>query len=115
MRLNPPKDASESWSVKIEYIQAREVHGEEWALNSLDNVLGLVGGFTGLLWSVLSFVMGSFETFRLENQLIGSAYSIAPAQGEETPRSEKQANHTMMSAVAESGPYNYGPWEHRLA
>jgi len=58
------------------------MYQEEWAVDSLDTVLGLVGGFTGLLWAALSIVLGGYETFKLENSIIGAVYPTSPIDGD---------------------------------
>ena len=60
------------------YRQARVLYIEEWAIDSLDVVLGLVGGFTSLLWTALSILLGGYETFKFENSLIGAVYPTSP-------------------------------------
>ena len=52
-----------------------EVH---WSRDSLDVVLGVVSGFTGLLWTALSIILGGYETFKLENSIIGAVYPTSP-------------------------------------
>ena len=50
----------------------------DWSVNSLDIILGLVGGFVRLIWGVCSFILGSYEAFKLENSLIGAFYPTMP-------------------------------------
>ena len=56
-----PYEGGKNGSIYISYWQAREVYDEEWAIESLDIVLGLVGGFTGLLWTALAILLGGYE------------------------------------------------------
>ena len=49
----------------IEYAQSRVQYNEEWSVQSLDIVLGLVGGLSGIIWASLSMVLGTYETFKL--------------------------------------------------
>ena len=53
---------------------ASEVYDTEWAIKSLDIILGLVGGFIGFLWALLSILIESFEVFKLETSLIRMIY-----------------------------------------
>ena len=53
---------------------ASEVYDIEWAIKSLDIILGLVGGFIGFLWALLSILIESFEVFKLETSLIRMIY-----------------------------------------
>ena len=45
-------------------------------------VMGLVGGFVGLIWGTLSFFLGGYEAFKLQNSLISAIYPTSP-QGRE--------------------------------
>lgn len=99
-----------------------------WYVDSLDIVLGLVGGFVGLIWGTLEIIFGGYESFRLQNSLIGAVYPTSP-QGrsdfddnssdksggdEEVPKSEKEAKRIMLSTVAERGKYWYNYSEYLL-
>ena len=46
-------------------------------------MLGLVGGFTGLLWTALAVLLGGYETFKLENSLIGAVYPTSPVDDDD--------------------------------
>ena len=62
----------------ITWYQSRVVDEVSWSINSLDLVLGLVGGVCGIVWSGLAMVLGGYETFKLENSLIGAVYPTSP-------------------------------------
>ena len=104
----------------IVYTQDRQKFKEDWAIESLDIVLGLVGGFTGLLWAALATLLGGYSTFKLENSLIGAVYPTSPIddgdEGErDTLSSENEARRSMMSVVAERGKYFYDYSEYMMA
>ena len=86
--------AEESGTFLIKYVQARQVYTEEWAIQSLDIVLGIVGGFTGLLWSAISTLLGGYESFKFQNTLIGALYRTSPAQTSK-PKNEQEARILM--------------------
>ena len=46
-------------------------------------MLGLVGGLSGILWSGLFLVFGGYESFKLDNSLIGAVYPTSPTNGDE--------------------------------
>ena len=96
------------------------IYTEDWVIDSLDVVLGLVGGFTGLLWAALSILLGGYETFKLENSLIGAVYPTSPTNDDDkgveaTPINEQEARRAMMLTVAERGKYFYDYSEYLLA
>ena len=63
----------------MQFVQSRVVNNQQWAINSLDLVLGLVGGLSGIMWSILALVFGGYESFKLYNSLIGSVYPTTPS------------------------------------
>ena len=107
--------------VTVEYTQAREVYTQDFAIQSIDIVLGLVGGFTGLLWAVLAILLGGYETFKLENSLIGAVYPTSPYGGDDDDvhapdlESESEARRSLMSIVAQRGKYFYNYSEYLLS
>lgn len=77
---------------------------------SLDIILGVIGGLTTIVWGFLCLVFGSYETFKLENSLIGAVYPTAPLgrpdadhtdEGDDwTPKDQNEARETLMHRVA---------------
>ena len=81
-------------------------------------MLGLVGGFSGILWSSLFLIFGGYESFKLENSLIGAVYPTSPSKDDEDnneQETESIAKHSMMKKVAEHGKYFYNYSEYLLA
>ena len=95
-------------------------------MQSLDIVLGLVGGVSGVVWSVLAYSLGDYEQFKYENSLVGSIYPTSPFgdknggendgdfAAENSSSTERQAKHKMMRIVAERGKYFYSYLESRI-
>ena len=74
------------------------------AIASLDLVLGLVGGLSGIIWGVLALVFGGYESFKFENSLIASIYPTSPqdfsdVDGSDIPSDERKAKLAMMQTV----------------
>ena len=90
----------------MEYIQSRRQNIQEWSVVSLDLVLGLVGGLSGIIWSVLAMLFGGFESFKLDNSMIGSIYPTSPNEHSQVSN-EREAKNSMMSTVANRGKYCY--------
>jgi len=102
---------------KIQYIQSRSQTTKEWSIVSLDMVLGLVGGLSGIIWAVLAMIFNSFESFKLENSMIGSIYPTSPqnfddlddnaSRDEPSTNGERTAKAALMRTVADRGRYFY--------
>lgn len=44
-------------------------------------MVGLVGGVAGVVWSVLGYTLGGYESFKYENSLVGNIYPTSPGGG----------------------------------
>ena len=104
--------------VQVVYGQSRLQYNVEWSVTTIDAVLGTVGGFVGLIWGALALVLGGYESFKLENSLIGAVYPTSPQGREDSDSdsdssddkndmSEGQAKRMMLQTVAERGKYHY--------
>ena len=81
-------------------------------------MFGLVGGLSGILWSGLFLVFGGYESFKLDNSLIGAVYPTSPTNDDEVHsehETESAAKQSMMKTVAERGRYFYNYSEYLLA
>ena len=45
-------------------VQSRRKNEITWSISSLDVILGLVGGFTSVIWSLLAMVITPYEDFK---------------------------------------------------
>ena len=57
-----------------QFIQSRVQYTNVWSIQSLDGVLGLVGGVSAVVWAVLSYLLSDYEKFMFENSLVGSIF-----------------------------------------
>ena len=71
-------------------VQSRQQIEVTWSIYSLDLVLGLVGGFTSIIWSFLGLIIAPYEDFRFNNSLIGSIYPTSPQRDEDEPPIENR-------------------------
>ena len=72
-------------------------------------ILGLVGGFTSLIWSCLAMVITPYEDFKFQNSLVGSVYPTSPQKDEDEPpiESRDEAMDALEGTVIERGKFNY--------
>ena len=57
-----------------QFIQSRVQYTNVWSIQSLDIVIGLVGGVSAVVWAVLDKLLGDYEKFMYENSIVGSIY-----------------------------------------
>ena len=67
------------------YLQDRSVVSQTMTVESLDVVIGQIGGYTTLLWIVINFIFSGYENFKFTNSLISKVYACTP-EGPEAPK-----------------------------
>ena len=51
---------------------------EKWVVRSLNNVFGLIGGYTALIWMIIRFVLSGYEAHKFRSSLISSIFLCVP-------------------------------------
>ena len=103
-----------SSEINITFKQAKTVHEQEFSIESLDVMLGLIGGYTALLWGVLGYCMNGYEGFKYNNSVIGAIYNAYPTggPGKEPAASFDEAAEFMERDVQTGGKFDYGYMEY---
>ena len=102
----------------IHYCASRRLETKVIGINSLDIVIGLVGGFIAIISSILQSILGTFESFRLENTIIRYFYWTSPTKKMNElyePEDEQQAKQALVKSVATRGKYWYNFHEYIFA
>ena len=55
--------------------QSRSYDVVQWSVVSFDMVVGLIGGFIGLIYLILTYILGGYQEFKFNTALIGEIYS----------------------------------------
>ena len=73
--------------------------------------MGQIGGYTALIWVVLRFLFDGYESFRFDNALIGSVYSLTPegpdGAARKTEAESQKALHQTLSGTQADSVYSY--------
>ena len=81
-----------------------------WSVTSVDTLLGLIGGFVGLLWSIITWSLGGYESFRFTQEIISEIYSTTDKsrmmQGQE-PTNFEEAHSDLTHCVETQARYDY--------
>ena len=87
-----------------------------WSINSLDLILGLVGGFTAIIWSTLGLLISPYEDFKFKNSVVGSIYPTSPQRDDDEPPidNQKDANEALEGTVIERGKFYYSFNEYKF-
>ena len=100
---------------QCEIVQSREQVTYQWSQATFDLILGLVGGFTSLIWAFLGCMIQPFEDFKFQSTLIGEMYSTSPQPDQydrknpsnpEIQTPEAARNH-LFNTVIEKGKFYY--------
>ena len=99
------------------YLLRRKQATYEWKVESLDILLGYIGGISSLVWATRAICMGGYENFKFENSLISSIYPTSPIDYElnKIPSTEPKAKKVLMTTVKERGKYFYSYAEYLFA
>ena len=73
----------------INFSLSRSQFKSKWTVKSLNLVLGQIGGYTALLWMVITFVMTGFEGHKYTNSLISKIYVSTPSGPDAEPCASK--------------------------
>ena len=66
----------------IIFSQGRDLVKQKWTVKSINVVLGLIGGYTALLWMMITFVLSGYETHKFRSSLINSIFMRVPEEEE---------------------------------
>ena len=61
-------------------IQNMEILSSEFTLQTLDGSLALVGGYSALIWSILSILLSWYQEFSYSNELALALYTRDKSQ-----------------------------------
>ena len=60
-----------------------------WSRQSLDLILGLVGGFVGLIWTVAGWLLSDYQDFAFQKDIIAAIYPVSPQPDDVKPDDRK--------------------------
>ena len=83
-----------------------EIRKQEDAIDSLDIIIAVVGGYTTILWSVLSYCIGGYQSFKFRKSVISTIYD-ATNNVKEPAANIDEAKSAMYRNVSEVGKFNY--------
>jgi hypothetical protein len=91
-------------------VQSRGYQTAQWSIVSFDLTLGVIGGFTGLIWEMLTYLLGGYESFKFNKSVIEEIYTTTDRsrmrQGHE-PESMEQAQSDLRKALDTTRRYEY--------
>ena len=80
----------DKYGFAIIFSQGRDLVKQKWTVKSLNNVLGLIGGYTALLWMVITFVLSGYETHQFRSSLIKSIFLRVPEEDENSSKTDNE-------------------------
>lgn len=85
-----------------------------WTLQSVDIVLGLIGGFVGLIWDTLGYALTGYESFWFKASLISEIYSTTGKRRmmkNSVPESRLEAQQDLQNGIETQARYEYHYFE----
>ena len=102
-------DMNNPWSLSVTSVIFRKditIRKQEDAVDSLETIVAMVGGYIAILWSVLSYCIGDYQSFKYQNSVIGTVYD-ATSNVNEPAENIDEARTAMYRNVSEVGKFYY--------
>ena len=99
-------------------VQARPYSKTIVSTESLDNLLGIIGGFTALIWDIIYYMMSEYQSFQFNRSLIGEIYSTTDNSRMKTgsePEDQDGAIEDLHKSLETHAKYKYTYREHLLS
>ena len=104
--------------MKVMYVVEAETIEESYTLNTLDMALGIIGGFSALVWSIFGLSMADYQRFKMESSYIRKFFSIEPkAIGQENDAAwaggetvQNPVRQKMVEDLCKRVSYDYEYW-----
>ena len=106
------EDSTQIPTVTIWFTQSRVKHNSEYKVDSLDVLLGLVGGFASIVAGAMQLILGDYEDFRFKNSLIRHTYRTVPQRDSDGIDGAKTAKNAIIKSVASKSKYWYSYYEY---
>ena len=109
-KLSPITDTADGGNdgtnLAIWFTKSPTITHQEFAIHSLDTVLGLIGGYSALLWAFVHYCLGDYEAFKFQNSILGTVYDATGAD-QKPPASYAAAKQSMRDNIAAVGKFDY--------
>ena len=90
------------------FTQSRKNITTQWSVDSIDLILGFIGGMSEVIWTILAGAMTSYLNFNFESGMIRNFYGISRMHpGSDTPNSNELAEQEVKKSIASRRKYNY--------
>ena len=85
---------------------------QDYSIYSIDASLAFIGGYTALFWQIASILVGSYQAYSYESDLINKLFTVDKSNGRkpETLSSRDEVE----ALVTNRAPYNYSYKEYLL-
>lgn len=86
------------------FSQSRDQMKTKWTVTAMNQVWGQIGGYTALVWMVVTFLLSDYEQHKFRSSLISSVY-FPTKKGPEAPACETEEHSRSVlkkAAVASS-------------
>ena len=66
------EEGNDAFRLTIE--QSRDIQRRKAVTKAFNNVMGQIGGYTSLIWMVITFMMSDYENHKFRNSLLSNIY-----------------------------------------
>ena len=94
--------------LRASFLQSRKNVTTQWSIDSIDLILGFIGGMSEVIWIIVSFLLGSYLNFHYESSMIRNFYGSSKVHlGSDVPEDEGSAKDNVKKSIETRKKYNY--------
>lgn len=96
----------------LTFQQSRDVYTSSWCVKALNTVIGRIGGYTALIWMVITSLISGYESHKFQNSLLNSLYHCTEEGPDATPSdTESKSKHTLKKTINAKNRFKYFYYE----
>lgn len=75
---------------------------------ALDTVIGKIGGYTALIWMVITSLISGYESHKFQTSMLNSLYHCTEEGPDATPcETEQESRHTLKKTIIANNRFDY--------
>ena len=108
-----PDDDGRISYLRAVFLLSRKNVTTQWSIDSIDLILGFIGGMSEVIWIIVSFMLGSYLNFHYESSMIRNFYGSSKVHmNSDTPTDTKSAQDDVKKSIESRKKYNYSYLEY---
>lgn len=74
----------------VQVLQGPQQTSEQWVVNSLDGTLANIGGYSGLIWMIVFFLVSDYSKFKMDSSMVQALYQYQTSHNSTQEKSDEE-------------------------